>query len=125
MSRENEQTRIINSFIGKKIKELRFSKGLPRLAIAEAIDVTHQQLQKYELGRNRISASRLALLANFLEVDIKEFFEFSEAKASKDQVENAKFVLAISKNLMSVQNDSFKKAINELIKAYNTESINN
>jgi transcriptional regulator with XRE-family HTH domain len=44
-------------------------------AVADALDLTFQQVQKYEKGANRISAGRLLRLANLLEVSVLYFFE--------------------------------------------------
>jgi transcriptional regulator with XRE-family HTH domain len=44
-------------------------------AVADALDLTFQQVQKYEKGSNRISAGRLLRLANLLEVSVLYFFE--------------------------------------------------
>jgi transcriptional regulator with XRE-family HTH domain len=44
-------------------------------AVADALDLTFQQLQKYEKGSNRISAGRLLRLANLLDVSVLYFFE--------------------------------------------------
>jgi len=49
--------------------------GLSQEQVAEAVGVTFQQLQKYETGQNRISASRLYALANLLDVAIPFFYE--------------------------------------------------
>jgi transcriptional regulator with XRE-family HTH domain len=118
MSRSNEQIILTDKKIGKKIKELRVTQGFSRGIVAKAIDVTHQQLQKYELAKNRISAARLALIANFFKVDIKDFFEISEIEDCEDKIENTKMLLAISKNLSSIKNNCFKEAINQLVKVY-------
>jgi len=59
MGRKNSYLDEIDKFIGNKIYSLRLAKGLPRQELSKVIGVTHQQLQKYENGSNRVSASRL------------------------------------------------------------------
>jgi transcriptional regulator with XRE-family HTH domain len=61
--------------IGKKIRELRTISGISRETLAKKMDITVQQLQKYEVGGNRISASNLYKIANILKIPITEFFE--------------------------------------------------
>jgi transcriptional regulator with XRE-family HTH domain len=52
--------------------------GMSINTIAAEVGVTHQQVQKYEKGINRISAEKLKLVADFLGVDIREFYASSE-----------------------------------------------
>jgi transcriptional regulator with XRE-family HTH domain len=118
MSRSNEQTILIDKFVGKKILDFRISRGIPRKAMAEAIGVTHQQLQKYEYATNRISASRLVLVAQYLEVPVIEFFESFEINLKESDINHRKFLSAISKKLSHIKNENFKEAINQLVKAY-------
>ena len=64
-----------NFHIGKKIKFRRLELGLTQTKVALAIQVTFQQIQKYEKGTNGVSALRLLQLANFLKVPITYFYE--------------------------------------------------
>ncbi|ASY69040.1 Transcriptional regulator, Cro/CI family [Sinorhizobium fredii CCBAU 83666] len=48
--------------------------------LAQALDITYQQVQKYENGRTRVSASRLQAIANALEVPLATFFENSSTR---------------------------------------------
>jgi transcriptional regulator with XRE-family HTH domain len=49
--------------------------GLTQSDVADHLGISFQQIQKYELGRNRISASRLHLAAQLLKVEVGYFFE--------------------------------------------------
>jgi transcriptional regulator with XRE-family HTH domain len=53
----------------------RMMLNMSQTEVADALDLTFQQVQKYEKGSNRISAGRLLRLANLLEVSILYFFE--------------------------------------------------
>ena len=55
--------------------------GLSQTALSKAVGVTFQQVQKYEKGVNRVSASRLQQIANLLKVRSDFFFEEASAKA--------------------------------------------
>lgn len=124
MSRTTEQTINMDKLIGKKITELRLSNGVSRQILAEAINVTHQQIQKYEHAQNRICASRLALIANFFKVDIKEFFEISEIENCEDKITNLRLSLEISRNLASINNQRFKETVNQLLRVYKQDQQN-
>jgi transcriptional regulator with XRE-family HTH domain len=64
----------LNEFTGKRIRHLRQMHGLSQQVTGDAIGVTAQQVQKYENGNNRISATRLYLLADRLNTSIASFF---------------------------------------------------
>jgi transcriptional regulator with XRE-family HTH domain len=65
---------VIDREVGQRVRERRVALGLTQGALAEALGVTFQQVQKYERGANRISASRLYRLAQFLNVPPTHFF---------------------------------------------------
>ena len=64
-----------NIHLGKKLRMRRLSLGLTQTKVAQAINVTFQQIQKYEKGSNRIGASRLYDLSRALGVGVSYFFE--------------------------------------------------
>jgi transcriptional regulator with XRE-family HTH domain len=65
---------LIENHIGLKIRYYRMSKGYSMRELAEFLSVTQQQVQKYEKGIDKVKASRLMEIANFLEIPINEFF---------------------------------------------------
>ena len=64
-----------NRHLGSKLRMRRLSLGLTQTKVAQAINVTFQQIQKYEKGTNGISSLRIMQLANFLKIPIVFFFE--------------------------------------------------
>ena len=64
-----------NRHLGSKLRIRRLSLGLTQTKVAQAINVTFQQIQKYEKGTNGISSLRILQLANFLKVPVVFFFE--------------------------------------------------
>ena len=60
--------------VGARIRLLRKLRGLSQQALAEAAGVTFQQIQKYERGANRISASMLSRIAAALDTPVAEMF---------------------------------------------------
>ena len=64
-----------NRHLGAKLRMRRLSLGLTQTKVAQAINVTFQQIQKYEKGTNGISSLRIMQLANFLKVKVVYFFE--------------------------------------------------
>ena len=60
--------------VGARIRLTRKARGLSQQALAAAVGLTFQQIQKYERGANRVSASKLAEIAAFLQVPVSELF---------------------------------------------------
>lgn len=69
------RTKRIDKHVGERIRLRRTELGLTQEQLAEALDVSYQQIQKYETGANRISAGRILEIARKLGVDIGFFFE--------------------------------------------------
>ena len=68
-----------NKHLGSMLRMRRLALGLTQTKVAQAINVTFQQIQKYEKGTNGVSSIRLLQLSNYLKVPINYFYEdFSE-----------------------------------------------
>lgn len=65
----------IDVHVGSRVRQRRTLLGLSQEKLAGALDLTFQQVQKYERGANRIGAGRLFQLARALEVPVTYFFE--------------------------------------------------
>ena len=78
-----------NKHLGNKLKLRRMALGLTQTKVAKAINVTFQQIQKYEKGTNGISSLRIMQLANFLKVQVVYFFEDYPGYQSKVEETNA------------------------------------
>lgn len=68
-------THIVDAHVGDRLRHRRLVLGLSQVQLAEMIGVSFQQLQKYEQGKNRISASRIWEIAQAMEVPVGFFFE--------------------------------------------------
>jgi transcriptional regulator with XRE-family HTH domain len=71
----------VDIIVGQNIRTLRAKKRISQLELGEALDLTFQQIQKYEKGSNRVSASKLHQIAVFLGVDISALFEGANTAA--------------------------------------------
>jgi transcriptional regulator with XRE-family HTH domain len=71
----NKSTNQIDLIIGKRIRFCRHNANMSQESLGRALGVTFQQIQKYELGTNRISASRLHEMATLFAVPVSYFFE--------------------------------------------------
>jgi transcriptional regulator with XRE-family HTH domain len=72
----------IDVAVGARVKAARLSKGVSQTMLAERVGLTFQQIQKYERGDNRISASKLVQIAGALSVPPMEFLSGLEDSAA-------------------------------------------
>ncbi len=70
----------VDVHVGGRLRLRRKMAGMSQTDLANQIDVTFQQVQKYERGANRIGASRLYKIAHVLDTPISFFFEQAETK---------------------------------------------
>lgn len=64
----------VDTYVGKRIRHRRWTIGMVQQQLADKVGVKFQQIQKYETGMNRVSASRLWDIADALGIDITYFF---------------------------------------------------
>ena len=68
----------IDIAVGRNVRIWRMAKGLSQAQLATRLDVTFQQIQKYEVGANRIGTGRLVKLAALLGVPIEDLFDAAD-----------------------------------------------
>ena len=110
-----------NIHLGKKLRMRRLSIGLTQTKVAQAINVTFQQIQKYEKGTNGVSSSRLMQLSQFLKVPITYFYEdykyFNEIKnedSDNDDL-NYSFLTKTFSSLSKLQKDKILQVLRNTI----------
>ncbi len=82
-------THHVDVHVGKRVRHRRWLVGMTQQQLAEQVGIKFQQIQKYETGANRVSASRLWDIADALDVPVSFFFEGMEAEAEAAQTEVA------------------------------------
>ena len=75
----DDDTAVIDREVGRRIKLRRLELRISQSGLAKTLNVTFQQVQKYETGRNRVSASSLSVIAKTLRVNPAHFFDFESA----------------------------------------------
>lgn len=124
MGRTNSQLDKIDKSIGQKIYSLRLAKGLSHQQLSKVIGVTHQQLQKYEKGSNRVSASKLALIAKALDRQIPYFYEgFEAADNIQLDTETQRLRPEVARNFRHTCYREHQDAINTLVKSLLKERV--
>ena len=77
-------THPVDVHVGKRIRHRRWLVGMTQQQLAEQVGIKFQQIQKYETGANRVSASRLWDIADTLDVPVSFFFEGLDVEAADD-----------------------------------------
>ena len=113
-----------NKHLGSKLRMRRLALGLTQTKVAQAINVTFQQIQKYEKGTNGISSLRIMQLASFLKVPVVYFFEDyvsentnSNPDSNKSEDLNYSFLAKLFSGLSEIE----KEKIFQVLK--NTRSL--
>ena len=115
-----------NRHLGSKLRMRRLALGLTQTKVAQAINVTFQQIQKYEKGTNGISSLRIMQLGRTLKVPVVYFFEdypeYSEfEKYNKDNTGEEDLNYSFLAKLFSTLSDKQKDKISQILK--NTRSL--
>ncbi len=115
---------LVDKHAGKQLRNRRILVGFSQERLANEIGVTFQQVQKYERGTNRLSASRLYTFSKLLDVSIDYFFEGLDnvkqtgaALGMSDNDQEA-FDAAVNKNKKFDEDVMTKKETIELIRSY-------
>ncbi|MDV4146057.1 MULTISPECIES: helix-turn-helix domain-containing protein [Shimia] len=74
----------VDVHVGKRIRQRRWLTGMTQQQLAQKVGIKFQQIQKYETGANRVSASRLWDIADALDVPVSFFFEGIEAEETEE-----------------------------------------
>ena len=109
-----------NRHLGSKLRMRRLALGLTQTKVAQAINVTFQQIQKYEKGTNGISSLRLMQLATFLKVPIVYFFEdysaYTASSVDSVKVESEDLNYSFLAKLFSSLSSQQKEKIFQVLK---------
>ena len=74
--------RPVDLHVGKRIRQRRWLVGMTQQQLAEQVGIKFQQIQKYETGANRVSASRLWDISEAMDVPVNFFFEGIEQEVA-------------------------------------------
>ena len=116
--------RQVDAYVGERIRTRRTELGLTQDDLASALEISYQQVQKYETGANRVSAGRLFQIALKLDIDVAHFFEGAEqATVSGADVKpmahggTGRSTIQIARNFSEISDANVRAAINGLIKS--------
>lgn len=104
----------VDAHVGKRIRHRRWTVGMTQQQLADQVGIKFQQIQKYETGMNRVSASRLWDVAEALGVGIAFFFEgIDDARPAAAGIEGDiladKEALALVKSYYSIPEEQRRR----------------
>jgi transcriptional regulator with XRE-family HTH domain len=114
--------------VGTRVRMRRLQLGMSQTTLADALGLTFQQVQKYEKGANRISASRLQQISNILQAPMSYIFENAPGTSGKSKIADAsldyttKFMasadgVALCKAFMNIKDSKLRRRIVALVEA--------
>jgi transcriptional regulator with XRE-family HTH domain len=115
----------IDTHVGSRVRSRRQELGLSQEKLGDALKLTFQQVQKYEKGVNRVSASRLQQLSHILKVPVAYFFEGTPGKLkSQGNAPSLEYVseftatadgLSLAKAFVQIRNANIRHLIVKLV----------
>jgi transcriptional regulator with XRE-family HTH domain len=112
--------RRVDAYVGERIRERRTALGLTQDHLASALEISYQQVQKYETGANRVSAGRLYEVAKKLDVDIAFFFEGLDEQADVQPLEHGgknRSTIELVRNFSHIGDPQIRSALSGLVKS--------
>lgn len=118
---ENGDPDPIDVHVGGRLRLRRTLLGLSQTELARAVGLTFQQVQKYESGSNRVSASRLYHIAEALDVPVGFFFDDvprdgALAETPRTAFEPDRELLELTRNYRNINDPEVRRGIYELVK---------
>ncbi|MDP3802845.1 helix-turn-helix domain-containing protein [Brevundimonas sp.] len=115
----------VDAYVGARIGLRRSALGLSQSALAQQLGISFQQVQKYETGQNRISASRLHRAATVLGTSVETFFPPVETArgAADDGWDALRFITAtadgraVATSFPLIEDRDIRKAVARIVRA--------
>ena len=112
----------VDVHVGKRLRQRRTLLGMSQTKVGTAVDLTFQQIQKYERGSNRISSSQLFEFAKVLDVPVSYFFDEMPANALDGRPMSGRGRKGFSENVTPFEpkekDPLIKRETLELVRAY-------
>ncbi len=110
----------VDRLVGDRIRRRRILMGLTQDQLGESLGISYQQIQKYETGANRVSAGRLYLIAERLEVSPGWFFDPAKSDASSsdfDDLGSSRLLMEFVRCFARIGDERIKSVLVALVKA--------
>jgi transcriptional regulator with XRE-family HTH domain len=117
----------VDVLVGSRLRARRRELGISQESLGDAVGITFQQIQKYEKGANRVSASRLQQFSNIMKVPVASWFEHVPSRSPRKMlsetvsIDEVKTFLAapdgqaLVRALMRIRNVPLRKSVCALV----------
>ncbi len=125
-----KKTSVVDQHIGQRLRLQRINLGMSQEVLGERVNLTFQQIQKYEKGVNRISAARLFEFSEVLNVDVTFFYEDLNTRPPKlrgmeESMNVNEFMdfissnegIALNRNFAKIRNKKLRQSIIDMTRA--------
>lgn len=125
MRDENNRARLakrVDQHVGERVRHRRTLLGLTQEQLAAALDISYQQIQKYETGANRVSAGRLYEIAQELDTDVSFFFDGLEPGSEALQMPHGgrnRTTIELVRNFSEIGDPMVRNAVSSLVRSLN------
>lgn len=116
MTKTIQEIGAINKAVGVNVKTKRTSKGLTRKELAKQINISFQQLQKYEEGIDRMSAGRLVAIADALNIRVGVLFETLQDEVTQETASDRQ-VTSIAKHFPGIADPKVRAILVTLVRS--------
>ena len=123
----SEQAANVDQHVGERIRRRRTLLGFTQEQLGAALQISYQQIQKYETGSNRISAGRLYQIAQRLDVPVSYFFDGLDAHAvaassgGNGSNGGARTTIELVRSFNAIPNSAVRTAVSSLVKSLSTQ----
>ncbi|MEM6626880.1 MAG: helix-turn-helix transcriptional regulator [Pseudomonadota bacterium] len=110
----------VDRHVGEKIRRRRVLMGFTQEHLAEALEISYQQIQKYETGANRVSAGRLYQIARHLDVVVSHFFEGLDNETGDELIidqPSSRVTIELVRNFSAISENSVRASVVQLVKS--------
>jgi len=120
MNRSLSDGKRVDFHVGERIRERRAELGLTQEDLGGTLQISYQQIQKYETAANRISAGRLFEIAAALDVGISYFFDGYEGDEPEEPLPHGghnRAAIELVRNFLEIKDESLRTAVTTLMRA--------
>ena len=122
-TRQSETSAKVDALVAERIRHFRTDRGFTQSALAQALGLSYQQLQKYESDSNRVSAGKLYEIAKFLDVPIDEFFAGTKETEVTASPEMNSDVTDLNDDFQNIDKREVRAAISGLVKSLRDNGV--
>ena len=107
----------IDRHVGERIRRRRVMLGLTQEQLGDALDISYQQIQKYETGANRVSAGRLFKISQILEINVASLYDGLGNVVDEDISGASRHVIELVRAFSKIKDDKIRASVMSLVRS--------